>query len=277
MPLVSLAVIAYAAGLLLGFGGVVHPAVSMLGCVALGAVVRRDARMLGLAVLGAAGWIAARAAKADEARCARLRGPIVAVFPDALAPGAFVRGETRTIGGHACAAPITVAVRRGSAPAGREVHVVGDVSATQGRLLTRAAAVRSGRDRDNLVAFRARLGRGLDSAFGPNAALARALLVADTRSLDPAVRDRFAAAGLVHVLSISGLHVAIIALAVELLCRAARIPPRPASIVTMALVAGYVAVIGAPPPAVRSAVMLGVGAVSRLAQQIGRASCRERV
>jgi competence protein ComEC len=107
----------------------------------------------------------------------------------------------------------------------------------------------------------------LDRAFGSNAALARALLIADTRSLDPAVRDRYAAAGLVHMLSISGLHVAIIALAVELLCRAARLPPRAASLTTMALVALYVAVIGAPAPAVRSAVMLGVTALSRLVQR----------
>ena len=34
MPLVTLAVIAYAAGLLLGFGGVVHPALVALGIAA---------------------------------------------------------------------------------------------------------------------------------------------------------------------------------------------------------------------------------------------------
>jgi len=71
----------------------------------------------------------------------------------------------------------------------------------------------------------------------------------------------------VHVLSISGLHVAIIALAVELLCRAARLPPRAASLTTMALVAAYVAMIGAPAPAVRSAVMLGVTAICRVVQR----------
>jgi competence protein ComEC len=267
VPLVALAVIAYAAGLLLGFGGVVHLAITALGCLALAGIVRRDARVISLAVLGAAGWLAARATMVDAEGCSRLRGPIAAVFPEALAPGAFVRGETRSIAGRACTAPITVAVRRGRAPAGREVHVVGDVSATRGRLFARGASVRPGRGRDDVVAFRARLGRGLDSTFGRNAALARALLIADTRSLDPAVRDRYAAAGLVHMLSISGLHVAIIALAVELLCRAARLPPRAASVTTMALVTAYVAVIGAPPPAVRSAVMLGVSAVSRLAQR----------
>jgi competence protein ComEC len=267
VPLVALAVIAYAAGLLLGFGGVVHPAITMLGCVALAGVVRRDTRVTALAALALAGWLAARATMADEARCSHLRGPIVAVFPEALAPGAFVRGETRAIAGRSCTAPITVAVRRGRASVGREVHLVGDVSATRGRLFARAASVRPGRHRDEVVAFRGRLGSGLDSAFGRNAPLARALLIADTRSLDPAVRDRYAAAGLVHMLSISGLHVAIIALAVELLCRAVRQPPRSASVTTMALVAAYVLVIGAPAPAVRSAVMLGVSALSRLVQR----------
>jgi competence protein ComEC len=189
------------------------------------------------------------------------------VFPDAIAPGAFVRGETRSIAGIACSAPITVAVRRGSVRAGGEALVLGSASETRGRIFVRSASVRPGRDRDALVSFRAHLGRGLDRAFGSNAALARALLIADTRSLDPAVRDRYAAAGLVHMLSISGLHVAIIALAVELLCRAARLPPRAASLTTMALVALYVAVIGAPAPAVRSAVMLGVTALSRLVQR----------
>jgi competence protein ComEC len=267
VPLVALAVIAYAAGLLLGFGGVAHLAIAVTGCLALAGVVRRDARLIALAALGLAGWLAARATVIGDARCSRLRGEIVAVFPDALAPGAFVHGETRAIAGRPCTAPVTVAVRQGRAPAGRDVHVSGVVSATRGRLFARGAFVHAGRNRDDLVAFRARLGRGLDSAFGGNAALARALLIADTRSLDPALRDRYAAAGLVHMLSISGLHVAIIALAVELLCRAARLPPRAALLTTVALVTAYVAVIGAPAPAVRSAVMLGVSALSRLAQR----------
>ena len=267
MPLVALAVVAYAAGLAVGFGGVVHLVVGVCGGLAVAGALRRDARVVALGALGVAGWLAARTADLNETHCSRLRGPIVAIFADALAPGAFVRGETRTIAGVECASPITVAVRQGSVRAGREALVAGDVSAMRGRLFVRGAAVRAGGDRDAMVAFRARLGHGLDRAFGRNAALARALLIADTRSLDPTVRDRYAAVGLVHVLSISGLHVAIIALAVELLCRAARLPPRAASVTTMALVATYVAIIGAPAPAVRSAVMLGVTALCRLLQR----------
>ena len=267
MPLIALAVVAYAAGLALGFGGVAHLAVVVCGCGVAGGLVRREPRAIALAALCAAGWLGAKGVLLDEARCARARGDIVAVFPDALAPGAFVRGEARSIGGWACTVPITVAVRRGRVAAGREALVVGDVTATRGRLFVRGAEVRPGRAGDVLLSFRARLGRGLDRAFGNNAALARALLIADTRSLDPAVRDRYAAAGLVHVLSISGLHVAIIALAVELMCRAARLPPRAASLTTMTLVAAYVAMIGAPAPAVRSAVMLGVTAICRVLQR----------
>ena len=267
MPLVALAVIAYAAGLGLGFGGVVHLGLAVAVAGGLAGLVRRDVRLVALVGLGFAGWLAARAASVDDERCVRFRGPIVAVFPEALAPGAFARGEARSIAGRRCASSVTVAVKRGRVAAGREALVIGDLSADRGRLLVRNASIQPRRDRDALVAFRARLGRGLDTAFGANAPLARALLIADTRSLDPGVRDRYATAGLVHVLSISGLHVAIIALAVELLCRAARLPPRGASITTMALVVAYVAVIGAPAPAVRSAVMLGVTAACRLAQR----------
>jgi competence protein ComEC len=265
--LIVIAVIAYAAGLALGFGGVVHLALATAGGLAAAGVLRRELRLLALGALVLAGWLIARADAHDAERCASARGTILAVFPDALAPGAFVRGEARRIGERACTTPVTVAVRRGRVPAGREAVVVGDASGSAGRLLVRGAVVRVGEDRHALVALRARLGRGLDSAFGANAPLARALLIADTRSLDPGVRDRYANAGLVHMLSISGLHVAIIALAVELLCRSARLPPRTASAVTIALVTVYVATIGAPAPAVRSAVMLGVTAVSRMAQR----------
>jgi competence protein ComEC len=260
-------VITYAAGLALGFGGVVHLAVMSGACAAVVGIAARDPRIVALAALGMAGGLVARGTALEEARCAHTTGSIVAIFSEALAPGAFVRGETRSIAGETCTTPIIAAVRRGTLAAGREALVVGDISATRGRLFVRNASVRAGRDRDALVAFRARLGRGLDGVFGANAALARALLIADTRSLDPAVRDRYAAAGLVHVLSISGLHVAIIALAIELLCRSARLSPRGASMTTMALVAVYIAVIGAPAPAVRSGVMLGVTAVCRLVQR----------
>jgi competence protein ComEC len=97
--------------------------------------------------------------------------------------------------------------------------------------------------------------------------MARALLIADQHRIPPEMRDRYARAGMVHMLSISGLHVAIVAGTVVLLLQAARIPGREASLIGVAVTVFYVAVIGAPPPAVRSAVMLGMVALSRASQR----------
>lgn len=118
-----------------------------------------------------------------------------------------------------------------------------------------------------LAAMRAAAAARIDRTFGDDAPLARALLIADQKQIAPAIRDSFAASGLVHMLSISGLHVAIIAAAMELLFQAGRLPRGVAQLAALLATAGYVAVIGAPAPAVRSAVMLGAGMISRMAQR----------
>lgn len=115
----------------------------------------------------------------------------------------------------------------------------------------------------SLDAWRLRAGARIDTLFGADAPLVRALLIADMRSVAPETRDRFAAAGLVHILSISGLHVAIIAGAVLLLFEAIRVPRAHARWAALGVTAAYVAAIGAPPPALRSAAMLAAMTVSR--------------
>jgi competence protein ComEC len=69
------------------------------------------------------------------------------------------------------------------------------------------------------------------------------------------------------VLSISGLHVAIIAAAVQLALQAARVARRAAALATIGATAWYVALIGAPPPALRAATMLAALALSRIFQR----------
>lgn len=118
-----------------------------------------------------------------------------------------------------------------------------------------------------LVAIRAQAARNIDRVFAGDAPLARALLIADQRQIPTEMRDRYAAAGLVHMLSISGLHVAIIAAAMELLFVVARLPRRMALACAFLSTGIYVAVIGAPAPALRAASMLGVSMISRLRQR----------
>ena len=120
---------------------------------------------------------------------------------------------------------------------------------------------------DFLARVRARAARSIDRIFAEDAPLARALLIADQRQIPPAMRDRYAAAGLVHMLSISGLHVAVIAAAMELFFVVARMPRRAALLGACMATGVYVALIGMPPPALRSATMLSVAMLSRLAQR----------
>jgi competence protein ComEC len=97
--------------------------------------------------------------------------------------------------------------------------------------------------------------------------MARALLIADQHRISPEMKDRYSRSGMIHMLSISGLHVAIIAGAVVLALQAARVPRGVASLLAVLLTCVYVAMIGAPAPAVRSAVMLGSVAASQSMQR----------
>jgi competence protein ComEC len=114
---------------------------------------------------------------------------------------------------------------------------------------------------------RARASSSIDKLFGRDAPMAKALLIADQHDIPPEVRDRYARAGMVHMLSISGLHVAIVAGAVVLLLQLIRVPRAAASIASVFVTAVYVAVIGAPAPALRSAVMLAMVAASKASQR----------
>lgn len=268
MPLIALAVACHAAGLLFGFAHT-HGAtgIAALALLAL-AVQRRSAAWFALTALLVAGDVVATERRWVDAHCiARIAAPAapirVALITDA-APGSFARAETRE---GRCAVRVSFSVADGAARAGAVVAVRGDVFASGDGLLVKNARISTVRSPGALDRLRARASRALQRDFGPDAALAKALLIAETADLGPEVRDRFAAAGLVHILSISGLHVTIVASAVVLLLSAARLSKRAALIGGCALTAFYVALIGAPPPAVRSAVMFAAMVASRLLQR----------
>ena len=118
----------------------------------------------------------------------------------------------------------------------------------------------SGRDRLARLALRVRrslsrrLGLGLADG-AESAALCRAILLGERAALDGGLKDEFAAAGTVHVFAISGLHVMVVAevmlVALSLLC----VPRRAAGIALVPMLWAYVFVVGAPPSAVRAALM----------------------
>ena len=267
MPLIAFAVLAYAAGLAAGFLGAPSPRFcSALACAAI-AAVKRDAVYAALGALFVAGACIAMYDAAHDARC-RAEAPRRAQW------SAHSRMRPR---------PARTCARRCAGPGARCPHrCPSSADARRPAIACRSRApfssLRAGsRSRTRasrpmaraivLLVARAAIGARIDTLFRRDAPLVRALLIADERAVDPAVRDRFAVAGIVHMLSISGLHVAIIAMAVELLCRMARLRPATASIATLVITAAYVAVIGLPAPAVRSGVMLGVRSLCKLLQR----------
>jgi len=147
--------------------------------------------------------------------------------------------------------------------------VIAELSAVPARRPTRSeiSAAREASSSGLLGRMRLRASRSIEHVFRKDSPMAKALLVADQHEISPEMRDRYARAGIIHMLSISGLHVAIIAGAVLLMLRLARFPPNVAAISSVAIIVVYVIVIGAPPPALRSAGMLGAATASRLWQR----------
>ncbi|MDQ3697248.1 MAG: DNA internalization-related competence protein ComEC/Rec2 [Gemmatimonadota bacterium] len=269
MPLIAAAFISFAAGLLAGFGGAVLPAIALAAAAAGVARLRRDTHLAALALFVASGVATAAGRNAHDERChdRALRATSWrVVLSDAARAGEYVRGRWED---GSCDLRAGLAVERGGARAGAVVVARGDIGPAGEGIIVRGASILETPERRSLIALRARSGSAIDRLFGVDAPLVRALLIADTRSLDPALRDRFAAAGLVHMLSISGLHVAIVAAAVELLMQAMRLRRTHALLAATFVTALYVAVIGAPAPAVRSGAMLAVVTACRL---LGRAT-----
>lgn len=263
MPLVAAAVMAYTAGLLAGFNAL---PLAMIGAAVLtihfGADRHRD--RLALAALCAAGIALGHSGRAGTQRCSErvleVGGGEVRLH-GAAAPGAFVGGEAR------CGARLHMAISSGRAAAGSTVLVRGDAVASRPGILITNAAMQLRAGPGLLTRWRAGIGRGIDARFAEHAPLVRALLIADMRDLSPAVRERFASSGLSHMLSVSGLHVGLIAVAVSLVAQIAGLQRRRADAFVIALTTLYVAVIGAPLPAVRAAAMLAVVSLSVVAQR----------
>jgi competence protein ComEC len=265
MPIVSYALAAYLAGLFAGFAGSLLICAFVIGMCAVAGHMRGARLSIPFAAIAIAGVVAARDATQRDARCiAATNGAtsITVVVDDSVAPGAFVRSHLTN-----CSQFASLSVERGVAPAGATVRANGDVSRTARGIQVQHASVTVLATAALLPRWRAAAGRAIERIFQGDAPLVKALLIADRADLAPEVRDRFASAGLAHVLAIAGLHVAIIATAIALALELAGVPKRRAAIATIVTLIFYVALIGAPIPAVRSAVMAGTVLATRLGQR----------
>ena len=267
MPLVMLAYAAVAAGLLLGSGGAL---VFCLACAVAAMAVaawRRSLEGVSLACLALAGGVTGWSVATSDERCAtaiELQGHATVVLREPAAPRTTARGFASGVG---CRVAIRLRVKEGSAPAGSVVHVQGVARREGTRVSVADARIRSIEGPAFLARWRTRAAEVIDTLYGEQAALAKALLIADERDIAPEIRRQFADAGIIHMLSVSGLHVAVLAEGVVLVLLIAGASTRRAELVATVTISVFVLFVGAPSQAVRSAAMYAAVVMSRRFQR----------
>lgn len=115
--------------------------------------------------------------------------------------------------------------------------------------------------------LRTAIARATDTLYGSRAPLVDAFITGRRGELDPALRQAFSAAGLIHLLSISGFHIGLLAGWVLLLLRLLRVPRHPAEALAALAAVGYAAFLGMPPPATRAAGLIALVAFCRWRQR----------
>jgi len=119
-----------------------------------------------------------------------------------------------------------------------------------------------------LQGVRDRLRRAVRGALpGEEGALVESMLLGTRETVSEPVVEAFERTGTIHILAISGQHLAVLAAVVWfVLARVLRLPRRAALLATLALAVAYCALVGASPSVLRATIMIGIfllGAVFR--------------
>lgn len=97
-----------------------------------------------------------------------------------------------------------------------------------------------------------------------NAPVAAALLFGSRARMDEEIRDAFTQSGTLHVLAISGTHVAILAMLLWAICRLLGLSVRATSVATIAGVVGYTFLTDCRPPVIRATLLVCLFGTIRL-------------
>jgi competence protein ComEC len=131
----------------------------------------------------------------------------------------------------------------------------------------------AGKDGTTLGFWRSRIRRSiLEHIYSPayglwsqqDAPLLAAMVIGDESALPRQVREEFQQTGAYHLLVVSGMNVALLALAVFWISRRLRAPEWAASIVTIVLCVFYAYIAGLGAPILRAVLMLSVYLLGRL-------------
>jgi competence protein ComEC len=95
-------------------------------------------------------------------------------------------------------------------------------------------------------------------------ALLEGLLIGERRRLPPGLLADFRAAGIYHVLAISGFNVGLVAATTFFFLRLLRVPGRPAAAAAVVVLGAFAAVVGGQPSVLRATIMGGIVLTARL-------------
>ncbi len=274
-PGAVLLAVAYGAGLMTGLLHFPDPVIATTTLLAAAWVLRRSAAAGVLLALVAGGVAGAAARNGARASCA----------------GSLPLGDQllqlRTIDPGVAAGRVAVRRCRGEVmarwPTSARIGSGHDVT-VRARWLPRTAGL--GRPDGLLIvrqvislrstpgpidSLRTSLAAASASLYGSRAPLVDALITGRRGGLDPALVRDFAAAGLVHLLAISGSHIAVIAGWVLLLLRLVHLPRHPSEAIAVLCATAYTAFIGWPPSALRASALMALLAYCRWRQRHVRA------
>jgi competence protein ComEC len=114
-------------------------------------------------------------------------------------------------------------------------------------------------------ALRAHVAAPLDRVGGERGALLTGIVLGEDQGLSPALRDRFRASGLYHLLAVSGQNVALVAGGALALAWLVGIPRLVAELVALAGIGAYVLAVGPQASVLRAGVVAALGSVAWLA------------